>query len=285
MSRHNRYRNSSCSSPSRKRPPRGYRTSSAGLATTAASRSTSGFYMATSRPLARKASNCKGPVCPLPPRPSALTAFMVRSARLRGEDAAPLARLKVPEASGARGGGGGEDLVSRASLEVAGRRRRFRRRTRRSACSGSGRQVPTHRASADARCSTFNSQGAEFREAVEDILCVKFALHASGDIHATWQYDLTTQFMLSRQWSAHAAREAGRGRASGLPAAHTLLDWRGALHLGLHRIRHAGVVRERQAEAARYACGLSLIIMRVVENPPFAPTATCVALRTMITDE
>ncbi|PCH34527.1 hypothetical protein WOLCODRAFT_155180 [Wolfiporia cocos MD-104 SS10] len=97
----------------------------------------------------------------------------------------------------------------------------------------------------------FNNKGAKLREAVEEIICVKLAPYASGGIRP----HRAVYVQASQQRGAHAAREAGRERASGLTAAHTLLDRRGTVHPGLHRMRHSGVVRERQAAAARYACG------------------------------
>ncbi|PCH44111.1 hypothetical protein WOLCODRAFT_164925 [Wolfiporia cocos MD-104 SS10] len=114
-------------------------------------------------------------------------------ARLRGEDAAPLVRLKKLEMSGACGGvgGGGEDLVPRASLEVTEQAEEAipaEELKDKETDMLQLRQASTHTQHVS------NSKDAEFRKSVEDILGVKLALSASGACDS-----LTVQLMFKRR--------------------------------------------------------------------------------------
>ncbi|PCH42740.1 hypothetical protein WOLCODRAFT_138047 [Wolfiporia cocos MD-104 SS10] len=137
-------------------------------------------------------------------------------ARLRGENAALLARLKQLEASGARAAGGGEDLVPRASLDVAEQEK-----------AALAEELKDKEKRMLRLRQVFNNKSAEFREAVEEILGVKLAFYASGDIRVTPQYDLSAQFVFKRQGNEARMQlvKQGAGGPEDLP--HLIRYWIG----------------------------------------------------------
>jgi len=104
--------------------------------------------------------------------------------RLKGENEALIKRLRDLEESGHRAGDGGDDLVPRASWDVA-----IKEKTELE-------DVVKQKEKRLLRLQqVFTAKSAEFREAIASILGLKLAFYPNGQVRVTSIYDLSASFV------------------------------------------------------------------------------------------